>query len=278
MEIFYTIDAFRRYRATLLEKIALVPTMGNLHEGHLDLVRQAKKMAEKVVVSIFVNPTQFGEGEDFSTYPRTFTDDCEKLKALGVDAIFAPKNEEIYPSGQQSVFVVPSKIKDELCGVTRKEHFEGVATVVSKLFNIIQPHLAIFGEKDYQQLFIIREMIRELNFPVEALGVPTHRENSMLALSSRNQYLTEEEREEAAALYYALNTIKEKILSGKKVSFRALEKEAIASLSKQGWRVDYISIRYQETLIEAETHDAPLVVLGAAFFGKPRLIDNIKIN
>lgn len=278
MKIFYTIEAFKHYRATFSDKLALVPTMGNLHEGHLDLVRQAKQEAKKVVVSIFVNPTQFGEGEDFSTYPRTFEEDCKKLKALGVEAVFAPNNTEIYPLGHQSVFVVPSKIKDELCGVTRKGHFEGVATVVSKLFNIIQPHVAIFGEKDYQQLFIIREMIRELNFPIEAIGVPTHRESSKLALSSRNYYLTPKERQEATALYFALQTIKEKILLREVIGFRTLEKEAIASLNEKGWRVDYISIRYQETLTEAKEYDAPLVVLGAAFFGKPRLIDNIKIN
>ncbi|WP_077926205.1 pantoate--beta-alanine ligase, partial [Wohlfahrtiimonas larvae] len=196
MQVIKTIAEMRAFRKGL-SQVALVPTMGNLHAGHLSLIKAAQFESKHVIVSIFVNPIQFGPNEDFGSYPRTLLEDCEKLAELGVDAVFAPNAEEMYPKSTQSVRVVPSDIQNELCGASREGHFNGVATVVTKLFNIIQPDVAYFGEKDFQQLYLIREMVEELNMPIKIVAVPICRDNSGLALSSRNGYLSSEEKERA---------------------------------------------------------------------------------
>ena len=202
MHIFHTIAELRQWRKTVAS-VAFVPTMGNLHDGHLALVARAKQEAEHVVVSIFVNRIQFGQGEDFEQYPRTLAQDADKLRAAGVAAVFAPDEAELYPSGEQQYFVEPPALKHELCGVSRPIHFRGVATVVSKLFNIVQPDVACFGKKDYQQVAIIQGMVADLNIPVRIVAVNTGRAADGLALSSRNQYLNAAERVEAPRLYRA---------------------------------------------------------------------------
>ncbi|MHB1292756.1 MAG: pantoate--beta-alanine ligase [Sulfuricella sp.] len=254
--------------------IAFVPTMGNLHQGHLALVRQAREQGRCVVVSIFVNPLQFGPNEDFAQYPRTFEQDCEKLAGLA-DVVFAPTVEDIYPEPQQ-VFIEPPPVANELCGAFRPGHFRGVATVVLKLFNIVQPQAAVFGKKDYQQLHVIRAMVRQLNLPVEIVAGETLRAGDNLALSSRNGYLSAEERTEAARLYRNLVQIRESMLAGNR-DFSVLERGAIADLEAHGWRVDYVSVRNAATLLPAAPCVAGLVVLAAAWLGKTRLIDNLEI-
>ncbi|MHB9101278.1 MAG: pantoate--beta-alanine ligase [Sulfuricella sp.] len=253
--------------------IAFVPTMGNLHQGHLALVRQAREQGRCVVVSIFVNPLQFGPNEDFAQYPRTFEQDCEKLAGLA-DVVFAPTVEDIYPEQQQVFVDVP--LADELCGAFRPGHFRGVATVVLKLLNIVQPQAAVFGKKDYQQLQVIRAMVRQLNLPLEIVAGETLRAGDSLALSSRNGYLGAEERTEAVRLYRNLVQIRESMLAGNR-DFSVLEREAIADLEAHGWRVDYVSVRNAATLLPAAPCDAGLVVLAAAWLGKTRLIDNLEI-
>ncbi len=254
--------------------VAFVPTMGNLHQGHLALVRQAREHGSCVVASIFVNPLQFGPSEDFSKYPRTFEQDCAKLEGLA-DIVFAPAPEDLYPEPQQ-VYVEPPPLADELCGAFRPGHFRGVATVVLKLFNIVQPQAAVFGKKDYQQLHVIRAMARQLNLPVEIVAGETLRAGDNLALSSRNGYLGAEERAEAARLYRNLARIKGSIAMGR-VDFSGLERGAIADLEAHGWRVDYVSVRAADSLAPAGTGDMNLVVLAAAWLGKTRLIDNLEI-
>ena len=254
--------------------VVFVPTMGNLHEGHLSLVRQAREYGRCVVVSIFVNPLQFGPNEDFAKYPRTFERDCARLDGLA-DIVFAPTVEELYPEPQQ-VTVEPPPLAAELCGAFRPGHFRGVATVVLKLFNIVQPQAAVFGKKDYQQLAVIRAMVRQLNLPVEIVGAETGRANDGLALSSRNGYLGEAERTEAVRLYRNLARIRESIAAGSR-DFAGLEREAAAELEANGWRVDYVSVRHAATLQPAASGDADLVVLAAAWLGKTRLIDNLEI-
>jgi pantoate--beta-alanine ligase len=217
--------------------VAFVPTMGNLHQGHLALVRQAREHGCCVVVSIFVNPLQFGPNEDFANYPRTFEQDCEKLAGLA-DVVFAPTVADLYPEPQQ-VFVEPPPVANELCGAFRPGHFRGVATVVLKLFNIVQPQAAVFGKKDCQQLHVIRAMVRQLNLPLEIVAGETLRAGDSLALSSRNGYLSAEERTEAVRLYRNLVRIKESIAVGR-VDFSGLERGAIADLEAHGWRVDYV--------------------------------------
>lgn len=254
--------------------VAFVPTMGNLHQGHLALVRQAREHGRCVVVSIFVNPLQFGPNEDFANYPRTFEQDCEKLAGLA-DVVFAPTVEDLYPEPQQ-IFVEPPPVATELCGAFRPGHFRGVATVVLKLLNIVQPQAAVFGKKDYQQLHVIRAMVRQLNLPLEIVAGETLRAGDGLALSSRNGYLSEAERTEAVRLYRNLERVRESMLAGNR-DFPALEGGAIADLEAHGWRVDYVSVRAAESLAPAKTGEMNLVVLAAAWLGKTRLIDNLEI-
>ncbi|MGL4673502.1 MAG: pantoate--beta-alanine ligase [Wohlfahrtiimonas sp.] len=278
MKVIKTIAEIRAFRENLSE-VALVPTMGNLHEGHLSLVKAAQAESKYVIVSIFVNPIQFGPNEDFGSYPRTLLEDCEKLEALGVDAVFAPNAEEMYPKGIQSVRVVPSDIQRELCGASREGHFNGVATVVTKLFNIVQPTTACFGEKDFQQLHIIREMVEELNMPIKIVAVPICREDSGLALSSRNGYLSIEEKAHAIELSKCLAQMKHKILDNhsENVDLRTIETQAIRVLNNNGWIVDYISIRDQKSLAIADYNNGQLIILAAAKMGKTRLLDNLMV-
>ncbi len=276
MQVIQTISELRALRREMTT-VALVPTMGNLHEGHLSLVKRAKEIADHVIVSIFVNPIQFGENEDFGSYPRTLDADCEKLATLGVDAVFAPTALEMYPNGPQSVRVVPSDIQNELCGATRAGHFNGVTTVVSKLFNIVQPNCACFGEKDYQQLHIIREMVAELNFPIEVISVPICRAETGLALSSRNGYLSDDEKSRAIYLSQSLQSMKDAITANADCDLRTVEKKCIQKLTVADWVVDYISIRNRETLAIAESIKEPLIILAAAKMGSTRLLDNLKV-
>lgn len=275
MQLLHTIKELRTWRK---DKgfIGFVPTMGNLHDGHIQLVKEAKKLTDYVVVSIFVNPIQFGEGEDFDSYPRTLDQDMEKLIAAGASVVFAPEVKELYPI-PQTVFIDPSNIQNELCGLTRPGHFRGAATVVNKLFNIVQPNLACFGKKDYQQLFIIKEMVANLNMPVQIIGVNTGRAKDGLALSSRNGYLTEVERLQAPALYQTLIALQQAIKAGNN-NYHHLLNDAKQQLNNSGWQVDYIEIRNANTLQPVKLEDKQLVILAAARLGKTRLIDNIEIT
>lgn len=274
MQIISTVSELRQYLSSV-PSVALVPTMGNLHEGHLDLVRIAKQHAQCVVVSIFVNPLQFGANEDFGKYPRTLQADCDKLKACGVSVVFAPTEADLYPHPQQ-ITVEPPAIAQELCGAFRPGHFRGVATVVLKLFNIVQPQVAVFGKKDYQQLNVIRQMVEQLNVPVTVIGAETMRAADGLALSSRNQYLTDAERTEAIFLYQTLTEIKNALETGAK-EYVKLEEDAVKALVSHGWRVDYVVIRGQSTLRVPVSGENRLVVLAAAKLGNTRLIDNIEV-
>ena len=274
MEIVSTIAALRA-RLGSERKIAFVPTMGNLHEGHLALMKLAHKHAPCVVVSIFVNRLQFGPTEDLAKYPRTLEEDCAKLKSCGVDVVFAPDENVLYPVPQQVMVDLPP-VANELCGKFRPGHFNGVATVVLKLFNIVQPQTAVFGKKDYQQLFIIREMVRELNLPIEIIAAETERDADGLALSSRNGYLSAAERLEATRLYHTLIYIKERIEAGER-DFGGLQEKAEKTLDSHGWRVDYVAVRKSATFEPAQPGDKSLVVLGAAWLGKTRLIDNLEV-
>lgn len=275
MKIIHSIKELRALRQTL-SSVALVPTMGNLHDGHLSLVERAKAAADHVIVSIFVNPIQFGENEDFGSYPRTLEADCEKLAKAGVTAVFAPSAKEMYPSGAQSVRVVPSDIQNELCGATREGHFNGVTTVVTKLFNIVTPDCACFGEKDFQQLHIIKEMVNELNVPIEIISVPIKRDENGLALSSRNGYLSVEEKAQAIELSECLHTVRAAILESNE-DLRAIEQKAMDHLNAKGWQVDYLSIRDADTLAVASARTGNLIVLAAAKMGATRLLDNLRI-
>ncbi|MEI8207782.1 MAG: pantoate--beta-alanine ligase [Methylococcales bacterium] len=255
------------------ETIAFVPTMGNLHAGHLQLVTQAKAVADRVVVSIFVNPTQFGVGEDFESYPRTEKEDQEKLVSADVDVLFLPSVDDIYTSDARTTVTV-TDVSDWYCGAYRPGHFAGVATVVCKLFNIVQPNIALFGLKDFQQLTIIRIMVRDLNIPVEIMGVDTVRETNGLAMSSRNTYLTESEKQVASELYRVLCVIRDAILSGVS-SYAELEEQALLSLQQVGFKPDYLSVCRSSDLKKAALEDKDLVLLVAVRLGKTRLIDNI---
>ncbi|MDD5328568.1 MAG: pantoate--beta-alanine ligase [Sulfuricella sp.] len=270
------ISAVKELRGRLQHEpaVVFVPTMGNLHEGHLALVRQAREHGSCVVASIFVNPLQFGPSEDFARYPRTLEQDCAKLDGLA-DLVFAPTVEDLYPEPQQ-VFVEPPPVADDLCGASRPGHFRGVATVVLKLFNIVQPTAAVFGKKDYQQLMVIRAMVRQLNLPLEIVASETLRAADGLALSSRNGFLSEAERAEAVALYRNLGQIREAILAGRR-DFFALEQAAAADLAGRGWRVDYVSVRAASSLAPAGEGERNLVVLAAAWLGRTRLIDNVEV-
>ena len=276
MEIIRSVAAMRAWRRQA-GKLAFVPTMGNLHEGHLALVAAAHEHADKVVVSIFVNRLQFGQGEDFDAYPRTFESDCAKLEAAGVDALFFPTEQELYPRVKQDFNVEPPHIQNELCGAFRPGHFRGVATVVSKLFNIVQPDVACFGKKDFQQLHVIKAMVDDLNIPVAIVPVDTGRAEDGLALSSRNGYLTAEERAEAPRLYRNLSAMRAALLAGDN-DHAGLEAKASADLQQAGWTVDYVEVRQADTLEIAHAGEKRLVVLAAARLGRTRLIDNVEIT
>ncbi|KFZ30348.1 pantoate--beta-alanine ligase [Pseudidiomarina salinarum] len=277
MQLLKSLEELRAWRKQQRGTLALVPTMGNLHRGHLRLVETAKDYADQVVVSIFVNPMQFGANEDLDSYPRTFDADCHALAELGVNAIFAPTVEDVYPRGlaQQTIVEVPV-ISDLLCGASRPGHFLGVATVVTKLFNMVQPDVAVFGEKDFQQLQVIRLMTHDLSMPVDVIGIPTERADDGLALSSRNGYLSTEERRKAPVIFKTLQDIAKRIRSGE--SDAAALAEGYASIEQAGLRIDYLELRRREDLLQADADDKELVVLVAAFAGKTRLIDNLQFD
>ena len=276
MKIIHTIQELRDWRREA-GSVAFVPTMGNLHEGHLALVREAAKRADKVVVSIFVNRLQFGQGEDFDRYPRTLEQDAAKLAGEGVAVLFAPNEQELYPRVAQQYNVEPPNLQNELCGTFRPGHFRGVATVVAKLFNIVEPDYACFGKKDYQQLAILQGMAADLNFRVEIVPVDIGRAADGLALSSRNQYLSEAERKQAPQLYRELQAIARAVENGNR-NYAELEQQAVANLKQAGWQVDYVEIRHAGNLQVAHVGDSELVVLAAARLGNTRLIDNVEIH
>jgi len=252
---------------------AFVPTMGNLHSGHISLIDLARKHGSPVVASIFVNPLQFGIGEDFERYPRTLAADCSQLDAAGCDLVFAPDAQEMY--SQPQTFHVQPPLADELCGAFRPGHFQGVATVVLKLFNMVQPRYAVFGKKDYQQLFILKGMVRQFNLPIVILEGETSRADDGLALSSRNAYLTNEERAEAPRLFRLLREAAHRIGVGER-DFTAVEQAVSDDLRAHGWRVDYVSVRSQVNLLAPKSQESDSVIIAAAHLGRTRLIDNIE--
>ncbi|BBN61652.1 MULTISPECIES: pantoate--beta-alanine ligase [Pseudomonas] len=260
------------------KRIALTPTMGNLHSGHAALVTKAAQRADFVVATIFVNPLQFGPNEDLATYPRTLAADQEKLLQAGCNLLFTPSVEEMYPHGMadQTLVSVPH-LSQGLCGASRPGHFEGVATVVSKLFNMVQPDLAIFGEKDFQQLAVIRAMVRDLNMPIQIIGEPTVRADDGLALSSRNGYLSDAQRAAAPALYQAIRQTADVISAGEQ-DFDALLASKKQQLEAAGFRIDYLEIRDATSLRPATADNRDVVILAAAFLGKTRLIDNLHLT
>ena len=259
------------------KKISLVPTMGNLHKGHLSLVEKAKKISDYVVVTIFVNPTQFVEGEDFANYPRTLDSDINLLSELDVDLLFVPEVIELYPTNDNTPTIEISnpELESIHCGKYRPGHFKGVATIVSKLFSIVQPNIALFGEKDYQQLLIIRSLVKNLLLPIEVVSAPTIREDSGLAMSSRNAYLSKSEFRQAPKLYKCIKETIKMIRNGDK-DYEQLEKEANIFLEQAGFKVEYYSICDSKTLAPAGDDDA--IVLVAAWLGKTRLIDNARVH
>jgi pantoate--beta-alanine ligase len=269
-------ETIREWRAAG-DRIAFVPTMGNLHDGHLRLVDEARRKSDRVVVSVFVNPSQFGPSEDFGAYPRTPAEDAGKLSALGVDLLYLPEVAEIYPEDPaRMAFVEVPGLSEDLCGGFRPGHFRGVATVVLKLLNQVQPDLAVFGEKDFQQLTVIRRMVRDMNLPVEILGVPTVREPTGLAMSSRNAYLAEDDRVRAGLLYAGLCQAAETLHQGCR-DFAGIDEQQTSLLTEAGFSVDYFAIRRQEDLQVPRLEDERLVVLVAARLGRTRLIDNLKV-
>mgnify|MGYP005845545349 CR=1 FL=1 len=260
------------------KRVGLVPTMGNLHEGHLALVRRAREASDVVVTSIFVNPMQFGAGEDLDAYPRTMADDQRKLEAEGNTLLFAPTAKEVYPDSlaRQTQVVVP-EVSEGHCGASRPGHFEGVATVVTMLFNMVQPDVAVFGEKDYQQLAVIRKMVKDLFLPVDIIGLPTLRERDGLAMSSRNGFLSSEDRKVAPALHRILSETGKSIAEGSD-DFAGLEASARAALTAEGLRPDYFNIVNSLTLRPAVPGDRQITVLAAVFLGTTRLIDNLSVE
>lgn len=272
-----TVEELRSVMERFTGAKAFVPTMGNLHEGHISLVREARTLADHVVVSIFVNPLQFGANEDINSYPRTVQSDVELLQAEGVDLLFTPTEDVIYPGErEQHTRVEVPVLSDTLCGASRPGHFTGVATVVCKLFNMVQPDMAVFGKKDYQQLLVIRKMVGDLALPVAIRGADTIREDDGLAMSSRNGYLTQQERSQAPALYTSLKYTAERINGGDR-NYAELERAAINLLQEKGLRPDYFQIRNAADLALPRPEDRDLVVLAAAYLGKARLIDNLEI-
>ena len=280
MNIITSVEALRAQIAAWRkngEKIAFVPTMGNLHQGHLTLVDVAKSRADRVIVSIFVNPMQFGKNEDLDSYPRTLEADCAGLTAHHADAVFTPTPELMYPRGLDvQTFVEVPLLGDLHCGASRAGHFRGVSTIVCKLFNLVQPDIACFGQKDYQQLAIIRQMVTDLSLPIEIIGVPTERAADGLALSSRNGYLNAEQRAKAPALYQILQQLKQQILAAA-APYRELEQNAKAALQAAGFIPDYLNISHRQTLALANDANEPKVILAAAILGSTRLIDNLEV-
>jgi len=267
-------------------RVALVPTMGNLHEGHFSLVKLAREKADRVVVSIFVNPLQFAQGEDFEHYPRTLEQDVLALTLLGVDVVFAPDASTVYPESssmanevlRSTAIVPPAQLTSILCGANRPGHFTGVTTIVGKLFHLVAPHVAIFGQKDYQQLAIIRQMVQDLNFPIELIGAPTTRAEDGLALSSRNQYLTNKERVVAPRIYQTLLSLGDRLRDGER-QYAKLVKQATEALKSSGLsQIDYVDIRHPESLRTSLVTDKMWVLLVAVRLGKTRLIDNVVVE
>ena len=275
MEIITDITSLR-LRLKSEHYVVFVPTMGNLHEGHLSLIQIAKQKSGCLVASIFVNRLQFGQTSDFDQYPRTLTDDFKLLENYGVDVVFAPTEKDIYPV-RQEFLIEPLPLANILEGEFRPGFFRGVATLVLKLFNLVQPQLAIFGKKDYQQLCIMREMVRQLNLSIEIDVGETVRTSDGLALSSRNRYLNSEERTEAARLFQVLSKIKQEIETGNR-NFKKLQDVARETLVSRGWNVDYIALRQGDTLAPVQVNDRDQIVLGAAKLGTTRLIDNLEIS
>jgi len=258
--------------------IGFVPTMGNLHAGHIQLVKTAKKNTDCVVVSLFINPTQFSANEDLASYPRTLQHDIDKLQAVNTDVLFTPNNEMIYPrGGENTSHIHVPELTTLHCGAARPGHFDGVTTVVTKLFNITQPNLAVFGEKDFQQLAVIRRMVADLNMPIKIIGEPIVREADGLAMSSRNGYLSTEQRALAPQLKKILDEIQQAISQGNK-DYPSLEDKAKLMLKEKDFKPDYFTICQADSLARANTSDTQLVILAAAFMGSTRLIDNLTIN
>jgi len=281
MKVFHTVtglrDALNKDRRKGL-RIGFVPTMGNLHDGHLALITQARETSDIVVCSIFVNALQFGLNEDWDKYPRTYESDCDKLREAGCDYLFHPDDIEMYPNGldTQSRVICPT-MTDVLCGASRPGHFEGVTTVVSKLFNIVQPDEAIFGIKDYQQLAVIRRMAEDLCMPVQISAAPIHRESDGLAMSSRNSYITDDERPRVTVLKQSLEWIAEQIGAGNK-DFNQLEASARQKIIEAGFSIDYVTISNSKTLDPAANDDLEITILGAMFTEAARLIDNLSVD
>ncbi len=260
------------------EHVAIVPTMGNLHAGHVSLVELAREYAERVVVTVFVNPTQFAEGEDFEDYPRTLERDKMRLQRVNTDMIFVPNVETLYPFGlQNATSVIVPGLTENFCGSFRPEHFDGVTTVVARLFALVQPDVAVFGQKDYQQQMVIRRMVDDLGLPIDIIAAPTVREEDGLAMSSRNAYLSDEERALAPKIFEVLETAGEALQSGKR-NFEELENTASKELSEAGFNVEYVAIRRALDLSVPNRDCDELVLLVAAYLGKARLIDNIVVT
>lgn len=257
-----------------LTNIAFVPTMGNLHDGHVKLIEEALKKTKYVVVSIFINPLQFNSKDDFKNYPRTLDEDLLMLQKLDVPFVFVPSKEDIIDSSQ-TIEIHLSDIANDLCGRFRPGHFNGVATIVCKLFNLIQPELAFFGKKDFQQLFLIKELVKQLNYPIHIIAIDTVRHKDGLAKSSRNNLLSKEDRKKAPQLFELMNAMKEKVMQ-KKLSFKEIESDAERLLNDSGWIVDYLAIRSAQSLKTPVHHEKQMVILGAATLGSVRLIDNIE--
>ncbi len=286
MQVIHSIKPLREvigHYKQAAKKIAFVPTMGNLHQGHLQLVKMARTKADITVCSIFVNPLQFGASEDFDKYPKTLAADTEQLQQLGCDIVFAPSVEEMYPGSRQqgrageaqSQIIVPG-ISDILEGASRPGHFTGVATVVGKLFNMVQPDIAVFGEKDYQQLLVIKRLVKELCFAVEILSHPIVREENGLAMSSRNGYLSAQQKQQAAELYRTVQSLAAKLQAGSH-NYTQLEQQGAEQLQQSGFKTDYIRIRNAD-LTEPRPDSKQLVILAAAYMGSTRLIDNIQLS
>ncbi|EAA3908561.1 MULTISPECIES: pantoate--beta-alanine ligase [Salmonella] len=281
MLIIETLPLLRQHIRRLRQegkRVALVPTMGNLHDGHMKLVDEAKAQADVVIVSIFVNPMQFDRPDDLVRYPRTLQEDCEKLNKRKVDYVFAPAVEEIYPHGLEGqTYVDVPGLSTMLEGASRPGHFRGVSTIVSKLFNLIQPDIACFGEKDFQQLALIRKMVADMSYDIEIVGVPIIRAKDGLALSSRNAYLTAEQRKIAPGLYNVMNSIAEKLIAGNR-ELQEIIAIAEQELNEKGFRADDIQIRDADTLQELTETSKRAVILAAAWLGQARLIDNQSVT
>ena len=260
------------------EPVALVPTMGNLQEGHLSLVELAAEHAERVVVSVFVNPTQFGEGDDYDEYPRTLKRDTQRLRKIDADVLFAPTVETVYPFGlENATMITVPGLTQNFCGASRPGHFDGVTTVVGRLFALVRPDVAVFGQKDYQQQLVIRHMTKDLGLPIRIITAPTVRDPDGLAKSSRNQYLTDEERSIAPQLYATLEAIGKQLQTGKR-DIHALEQHASEALDAAGFRTDYVAVRRAANLEVPDRDCDEIVVLAAAHLGDARLIDNIVVT